>query len=169
MDTRNRLAPSRDSGFTLIEVCFALLIFGAMATVFATVFPVVLKSSTGTGRYSQASSLGLHKLDQIRAAGYAQAQTPASLVQQGVADSGTAQGNSVPFTVDFTAVDHLASGGGFLPSGSRGSISVVDYNSINSSVPTGNVLSVTATILWTGGGSTDGQYSVSTLIAKVEH
>lgn len=58
------------SGFTLVEVMVSILIFGFLATIFASSVIVSKSCSTMNGQYAQALSLCQHKIDRLRAVGF---------------------------------------------------------------------------------------------------
>lgn len=159
-------------GFSLLETVFALIIFAMMGLVFSAVLPVSLRGARINSHYAQAAALAQHKIAQIRAAGFAAAQTPASLASLGILDSGSASSLSVPYTASFAASDFLgasSSGNGIYPAGTTATVSVTDYTSQNPSVPAGTVDCVTVTVQWPQSAVSGGSYTLSGLIIQMSH
>lgn len=69
IDEKHVRAP-RHTGFTLIEVMVALMVFTFGILLFATSLPAAKQASRTNGQYIQASSLCQHKIDQLRGMGY---------------------------------------------------------------------------------------------------
>ncbi|MBV9850326.1 MAG: prepilin-type N-terminal cleavage/methylation domain-containing protein [Armatimonadetes bacterium] len=161
----------RQRGFTLMEVTLALIIFLMMTLVFAAVFPVAVRGAQFSNNYAQAAQLAQHKIDQLRAAGFSKMDYT-DLYNQGIIDAMNAPPASLPYSFTFTGADNLVSAGttqGFFPPGSAGTISVVDYSTMNPTVPAGQVDYVTIAINWSGGGISSGSYQVSAMIIKMAH
>ncbi len=155
----------RQSGFTLVEVALALIVFAMMTILFAAVFPMAVRGAQYSNNYAQAAMVADHKMDQLRDGGYGLLFNPSGntgLISQNIIDSVNANGS-----YDFTTADNLADGGtsqGYFPAGSTGTITVSDYTT--SGVPSGTMAYVTITIAWNGGGVSAGSYSLSSMISK---
>jgi prepilin-type N-terminal cleavage/methylation domain-containing protein len=148
-------------GFTLIEVSLTLIIFLMMTLMFAAVFPFAIRGAEHSTNYSQAVLIAQHKVDQIKAAGFSHLDYT-DLSGLGIVD---AVPSSSPYS--FTGVDDLDAGistNGFFPPGSTGTITIVDYSTINAAVPSGVIDYVTVNIKWAGSGISAGSYQVATLI-----
>ena len=165
----------RRRGFTLMEVTLALMIFMMMTLVFAAVFPVAVRGAQQGNNYAQAALLAQHKVDQLRAAGFTKMDY-ADLLSLGVIDPMTTPPTGLPYSYTFTGVDSLVSVGtgvgatqGFYPPGSTGTLSVVDYSTMNAAVPAGQMDYVTVAINWAGAGISSGSYQVSAVIIKMVH
>ncbi|MDQ2799699.1 MAG: prepilin-type N-terminal cleavage/methylation domain-containing protein [Armatimonadota bacterium] len=158
-------------GFTMMEVMLALTVFLLMTLMFAAAFPVVLRAAQTSSNYAQAGELAQHKIDQMRAAGVAQLNY-ANLVNLNVIDPMAQPPTGLPATFNFASVDNLANGNGtsgYFPTGSTGTITIVDYHTVNAAVPAGQVDYVTVTIAWPGGGNAAGSYKVSAMIVQMTH
>lgn len=159
-------------GFTLVEVTLALIVFLMMTLVFAAVFPTALRSAKFSNNYSQAAQIAQHKIDQMRAAGISNI-TYTGLLNQNIIDPVTPAPTGLPFTAPFTLTDGLANNGsgnnGYFPVGSTGTITVQDYHTINSAIPTGQMDYVTVALNWTNGSAAPSQYQVSAIIIKMKH
>lgn len=179
MSIRRRHAQRRksQSGFTLMEVVLAMVIFLMMSVMFAAVFPIAVRAGKLSNNYAQAAQLAQHKIDQVRAAG---------INKLGYSDLNAAQiidpmatpPSGLPATYTFTAVDGLApsgGNGGYFPPGSTGTLTISDYNAYLTSqgkvspVPTGVMDYITINIQWSGGGVSSGSYTTSALIIKMKH
>lgn len=176
----NRTRRGQGAGFTLMEIVLALTIFTMMTLMFAAVFPIAVRGAQFSNYYNQATLLGQHKIDQIRSAGFSVLQDPtgsqststSSLVSRNIIDSNSLSGSTVPYTAAFTAIDNLASSGtvqGLFPAGSTGTLSVVDYHTLNAAVPANKVDYVTVTINWSGAGLSTGSYQVSAVVIAMTH
>lgn len=174
----------RQQGFTIMEVCLALIVFTMMTLMFAAVFPVAIRAAKYSANYSQAALLAQHKLDQVRGAGYDKMDY-ASLRGLTVIDAlVTAPASITPQAYSFTGVDNLLGGNGttgILPANSMAAIIVSDYGSSatvtlpdgttytpqsNTSVSAGNVREATIVIRWQGAGLAPATYVSSALIVK---
>lgn len=160
------------SGFTLIEVSLALIVFLMMTLMFAAVFPMALRAAKFSNNYAQAAQIAQHKIDQMRAAGVGNLNYT-GLSGRGIIDPAP---NVSPYT--FTGVDALANDGsnhGYFPLGSTGTITVQDYHDfqtaagVTPTVPLGVMDYVTVTLNWTGGGVSTGNYHASAIIIKMRH
>jgi type II secretory pathway pseudopilin PulG len=167
-----RMRGKHFQGFTLLETVFALIIFAMMGLVFSAVLPVSLRGARMNSHYAQAAALAQHKIAQIRAAGFASAQNPATLAGLGILDSGSATSLAVPYTAGFTASDHLgadSAGNGIYPAGTTATVAVTDYAALNPSVPAGTVDCVTVTVQWPQSAVSGGSYTLSGLIIQSPH
>lgn len=88
-------------GFTLMEVMIALFVFSLLMVMFASSLLVAKSASTINGQYAQAISLGQHKIDQLRAVGYARL-TYQELCDPGIID---ATPNAPPYRFDSATND----------------------------------------------------------------
>ncbi len=159
-------------GFTLLETVFALIIFAMMGLVFSAVLPVSLRGARINSHYAQATALTQHKIAQIRAAGFASAQNPATLAGLGILDSGSATSLAVPYTASFAASDHLganSAGNGIYPAGTTATVAVADYAALNPAVPVGTVDCVTVTVQWPQSTVSAGSYTLSGLVIQMPH
>lgn len=157
----NRVSVRRGGGFTMVEVMISMMVFTMMIMIFAAVFPFALRTAEFSNNYSQAALLAQHKIDQLQTAGYTRLDY-ADLNGLGIIDSAAA---TSPYS--FTSVDNLVGGTGgtgFFPAGSTGTLSIVDYHTLNSSVPAGKMDYVTVTITWTSYTGNIGTYSASSLL-----
>lgn len=154
------------SGFSMIEVMFALIIFTMMVLIYGAVFPLAVRTTHHSSNYTQAALLAQHKIDQLRAAGYGSLDYT-GLLSREVIDPDPA-GNAMIFTNRDQLVPTATSPGLFTP-GSSGFIAIRDYNSVNASAPTGQVRLVTVTIQWTIAGKTPGSYSASALVTQASY
>jgi len=148
-------------GFTLVEVMFGMMVFIMMVLIFSAVFPFALRTAEFSNNYSQAALLAQHKIDELQTAGYSRLDYT-DLSSLGIID---ASPNASPYS--FTTVDNLDGGGanhGYFPVGSTGTITIVDYHTMNSSVPTGKMDYVTINITWTSYTGNVGTYSASALL-----
>lgn len=167
----------RSRGFTLIEVCLALIVFLMMTLVFAAVFPVALSAAKTSDNYAQAAQIAQHKIDQMRAVGYSglnyNGLLSSALIDPVPSPPGQTQ------TYHFENIDNLISNGGntgYFPPGSTGTITVRDYAAYAASQnaggylpPAGTVDYVTVTLTWTGAGTQSGTYSASAMIVQMKH
>ena len=151
----------RRRGFTLVEVMMSMMVFTMMILIFAAVFPFALRTAEFSNNYSQAALLAQHKIDELQTAGYSRLDYT-SLNGLGIID---ASPNTSPYS--FTTVDNLAGGGnnhGYFPVGSTGTVTIVDYHTLNSSVPAGKMDYVTINITWTSYTGNVGTYSASSIL-----
>lgn len=149
------------AGFTMVEVMLAMMVFTIMILIFAAVFPFALRTSAFSNNYSQAALIAQHKIDQLQNAGYARMDFT-DLSGLGIIDSST---TSSPYT--FTTVDNLIGGTGktgFFPAGSTGTVTIVDYHTLNSGIPAGKMDYVTVTITWTSYTGSNGSYKASIIL-----
>ncbi len=164
--------PKKSQGFTLLETVFALTIFTMMALLFSAVLPVSQRAARMNAYYAQAAALAQHKIAQVRAAGFSSVQSPAMLAALGVIDSGSATSQTVPYTADFLASDHLvadSTGSGLFPPGTTATLAVADYTAQNAAVPVGTVNTVTVTLHWPTTGTSSGTYTMSGLVIQMPH
>jgi type II secretory pathway pseudopilin PulG len=176
----------RAQAFTLIEVSLALIVFLMMTLMFAAVFPTAMRAGELSNRYSQASLLAQHKLNQLRQAGYAKLDYT-DLNGLGFVDTMSSPPTSYPCIFSFTQSDDLvpnSNGKGYFPSGTVGTITISNYESAttptsstlpvnspalagsNTSITSGNMKLVTVTISWPGQGGANGSYTASTMIVS---
>lgn len=168
------------SGFTIMEVGLALIVFAMMTLMFGAVFPMAIRGAQHGNNYSQAALLAQRKIDQLRSAGYnnlnATALQSASLhLIDSPQPSGYPINSGGATTYSFAAVDNLIGAGGFYAppnTGSVGTVTIGDYHDDiadpNTSLPpSGNAAQVTVTITW--GGRDPGAYSASALIINMSH
>jgi Tfp pilus assembly protein PilV len=147
-------------GFTIIEVTISMMVFLMMILVFAAVFPFAVRTAQFSNNYSQAALIAQHKIDQLHSAGYSRLNYNA-LSGLGIIDSS----NSAPYS--FAGVDHLVNGNGnsgFFGPGSTATITIQDYNLVNSAIPAGQMDYVTVIVRWVTPNMPAGTYKVSTLI-----
>lgn len=151
----------RSSGFTLIEIMIALVIFSFLILVFAATVPVATRTTSLNAQYAKATSLCQHKLDQMRAISYGRiintgTSQPnyAELLNAGIIDTTP---NTAPF--HFTNADEVDD---ILPQATT-SIAIQD------DTPMTNTCTVTVTITWkaVGRGTNTSSVSISTLIANL--
>ncbi len=166
------------SGFTLMEVAMAMMVFTMMTLMFAAVFPMAVRGAQHSSNYAQGTMLAQHKMDQLRTTGYIRLVDPAKLAPTGIIDNPQPAGYPIvsngATTYSFTSVDSLVSDGttkGYFAAGSTGTVTVSDYAagaapSGTSGVPAGTLAYVTVTISWVGGGISSGSTSVSAIISK---
>ncbi|MGC4046304.1 MAG: hypothetical protein QM758_21145 [Armatimonas sp.] len=159
--------------FTMLEVVLSILFFTMMVLLVATTVPMAARSSRQSSDSVQASSLILHKIDQLQSVGYAKQNglTLASL--RVVDDAGT-----LPTTnddgagsgaADFTTTDHLSAY--FVNAGAnpRGTIHLAPYMPSQKGSGSGIYYTVVqATIIMTWKDSRDQSRSLAmrTLIPK---
>ena len=158
-------------GFTLLEVMLSMFVFLMMTLMFAAVFPFASRSTKFSGNYAQAALIAQHKIDQLRAAGASKLDYT-DLSGLGIIDAAPVTG---PFS--FTATDNIAhytldvsnnpvgDDKGFYPYGSTGTVTIADYNTVNSSVPAGKIYVVTVMIKWRGASIASGIYTLSALVS----
>jgi prepilin-type N-terminal cleavage/methylation domain-containing protein len=98
-------------GFTLLEITIALMIFAIMILMFAATIPIATRATKYGNTYAVASSIALHKVNQLEGLGYTQMDGTV-LQTKGVLDSGWA-GNTPntrgmeAITGEFTDADKL--------------------------------------------------------------
>jgi hypothetical protein len=161
-------------GSMMVEVTLALIIFTMMVLLFAAVFPISVRAAHFSNYYAEATMIAQHKIDQLRYTGFSKIGDRANLSSLEIADSGLTS-SAPPYTASFTNIDSLAVNGnvqGFFPSGSTGTISVVDYASaagVSNPPPAGTVYRVTITITWTALGHAGSSYSASAFIVQMPH
>ena len=165
---------NRHSGFTLIEVVFALAIFLAMVIVFAAVFPIAVTASRFSNNYSQAAELAQHKIDELRGlpwSGFSSANFisngESNLLSNNVIDAGTCTTIGSGFTCNFTNIDNIANNGsniGYFPAGSVATVSVTPDT--NDGAFSYVVYTATVTISWSGGGVSSGSYSTAAKLVE---
>lgn len=168
----------RRSGFTLVEVALAMVVFTMMTLMFAAVFPMAVRGAQFSGNHTQGTMLTQHKMDQLRTAGYNRLVDSAKLADMGIIDNPQPAGypivGSGATTYSFTNVDALINDGthrGYYPPGSMGTVTISDYAtsaapSGTSGIPAKTLAYVTVAISWTGGGMTNGSTSISAIISK---
>lgn len=149
-------------GFTMIEVCLALVVFLMMTLMFAAVFPTVVRGAKMSDNYTQATFLAQHKLDQLRASGFNRLGTPGYPIVDQAQAAGypfTASDGSVSYS--FTTADSLLS---YFPTGSTGILKVTP----DTAAPGGGSAAkfVTVTITWTGGGASNGSYTLTSMMTN---
>ena len=140
---------------------FAMMIFTVMLLIFGAVFPFALRTAEFSNNYSQAALLAQHKIDELQTAGFARLDAT-DLTSLGIID---ASPNTSPYS--FTTVDNLVGGGanhGYFPVGSTGTITIVDYHTLNSSIPAGKMDYVTINIRWTSYTGNIGTYAASSIL-----
>lgn len=152
------------SGFTLIEVTIAMMIFLMMVLMFAAVFPLAVRGSLFSNNYAQAVSLCQHKMDQLRQEGFNNLSNPSSvLVHDSVIDTPGTQ-PSTGYSYSFTSCDNLTS---FYPSGATGTIQIAPAP-ITGGGTLSTVYAVTVTITWNTGTGSGSSYSLNAMIVKNE-
>lgn len=166
------------SGFTLMEVALAMIVFTMMTLMFAAVFPMAVRGAQYGSNYTQGTMLAQHKMDQLRTTGYNRLINSARLAEMGIIDKTQPAGYPITSngatTYSFTTVDSLINGGttsGYFAPGSMGTVTISDYAagsppSGTSGVPAATLAYVTVTISWVGGGISSGSTSVSAIISK---
>jgi prepilin-type N-terminal cleavage/methylation domain-containing protein len=70
LSVRKKYAKRR--GFTLLEITVALVIFAIMILMFVATIPIATRSAKYGNTYAVASSLALHKINQLEGLGYTQ-------------------------------------------------------------------------------------------------
>jgi type II secretory pathway pseudopilin PulG len=147
--------------FTLVEVTLSLIVFMMMILVFAAVFPFAVRTAQFSNDYAQASLLAQHKIDELLAAGYNRMDFT-DLSGLGIIDAAT---NTSPYT--FTGVDNLDGGGaatGYFRPGSSGTITIVDFNTVNASIQPGKMDYATIKLTWTSVTGSTSSYSASVVL-----
>ena len=153
----------------MLEVVISLLFFTMMALLTAAVVPMAARSSRQGNDFNQASSLLLHKIDQLQALGYARLDA-GSLASLGVVDNaGTlpaANPNGVlSGTATFSSADKLAAyfvGTGTDP---KGEIALAPYApSARGAIYT--VIEATVTVSWRDVRGQAHSQAMRTLIPK---
>ena len=170
---RPNLSRSHRAAFTMLEVILSLLFFTMMMIVTAAVVPMAARSSHQGNDFNQASSLLLHKIDQLQSIGFAQLQS-ANLVALGVVDSAgtlpTANPNGdLSGAATFTTVDKL--GAYFVNAGvdPKGEIALAPYAPSARVSGGGTVYSVieaTVTVSWRDARGMAHSQVMRTLIPK---
>lgn len=164
---RNRRA------FTLMEVVLSTLFFTMMALMVAAIVPMASRSSRQSSDTVQASSLVLHKIDQLQSAGYGKLEAPA-LVSMHVVDSA----GSLPTTnsdgtgtgdADFTTADRLSTY--FVNAGAnpRGTIHLAPYIPSQKGSGAGThytVIQATVILTWKDSRDQTRSMSMRTLIPR---
>lgn len=89
------------SGFTLVEVLFAMFIISMCALIVASTMPVATLSKTSGDYLTRASDIAEKEIESIRGAGFSNANAT-SLAAAGLIDSTTTVGTN---TYSFTNVD----------------------------------------------------------------
>ncbi len=142
----------RKSGFTLVEVMIALMVFTVLTLIFATSIPLAQKAAKMSGRYSQAISLCQHKIDQIRAVGYGR------INYTELSDAGIIDGSPLTAPFQFKVVDEVET---YLPQ--------PEATLVVEAIATDQIR-VTATVTWRTVPSATGtsSASLSGIISNVE-
>jgi len=168
-------------GFSLIEVALALIVLLMIVMIFGACFPLAVRSSQFSNNYTQATFLAQHKIDQIRAAGWANVVSSSkltgsgnsatdianqtTLTSLGITDSGQ---SSSPWT--FKSTDNLAS---FYGSTSTGTLTITpDQNDTYcaNAASTCDVATATVTITWPNSGRrSSGKYTLFAKIIEMQH
>jgi prepilin-type N-terminal cleavage/methylation domain-containing protein len=109
--TLARTKYSRHRGFTLLEITVALVIFAIMILMFVATIPIATRSAKYGNTYAVASSLALHKINQLEGLGYTQMDGPV-LEAKKVIDPDWAGNTPNPkgmeaITAEFTDTDKL--------------------------------------------------------------
>jgi prepilin-type N-terminal cleavage/methylation domain-containing protein len=168
----------RISGFTLLEVVLAVMIFSAMAMMFAAAMPLAARSVRYGNDWAQASSLVMHKINQLQEAGYT-AMTGPGLGQSGAgivdgtptAPSTNANGNQSG-SFEFTTTDNLAT---YFQGGSsadttkrpRGYLTIAPYTpSLNSATSVYSMIQATVRIVWTDARGRQQSFALTTLVPR---
>ncbi len=141
--------------FTLLEVVLAIVFFTMMTLLVAATLPMATRSSRQSSDTVQASSLLLHKIDQLQGATYTRLNAP-DLVNLGIVDGaetlpatnldGTGSGGAA-----FTNADNLRA---FFPDYSaqpEGRVELAPYvpsQKVVASVATYPVIQATVTVTW---------------------
>jgi prepilin-type N-terminal cleavage/methylation domain-containing protein len=147
--------PKARSGFTLIEVVIAMIIFLMMVLMFAAVFPIAVRGAIFSNNYAQAVALCQHKMDQLRDAGWNKMDY-ADLNNDGIVDTAAAGNQSIANTTDSLA--------GFYPTGCTGTIKVTT----DANVASNTVDDVQVTITWTTASGGNSSYTLYGMITKNE-
>ena len=142
-----------------------------MTLIFAALAPACLMAARAAGDYATASNIAQHKIEQLRASGFANLNV-GGLQGLNVIDatqpSGYPQSNPSGFpsgstAYSFTSSDNLASA---FPSGATGIITVApDQNA-----PSSMAYDITVAISWTSANGNSGNsrtYTATTIIANV--
>jgi type II secretory pathway pseudopilin PulG len=178
---KKQYSKSAQNAFSLIEMCFALVILLMIIVMFTASFPFVIRNSQFSNNYAQASFLAQHKIDQLRAAGWdkivdstkltgsgnstTDVTSVTPLTNLGIIDSGQ---NSAPWS--FVNSDSLAA---IYGSGCTGTIKITpDQNDTycSNAKSTCDVVTVTVTITWPNSGrSSSGSYSIFAKIISMQH
>jgi prepilin-type N-terminal cleavage/methylation domain-containing protein len=111
LSARKKHSNAKRRGFTLLEITIALVIFAIMILMFAATIPIATRSAKYGNTYAVASSLALHKINQLEGLGYTQMDGPLLEVKQ-VIDSGWTGNTPNPngmetITAEFTDADKL--------------------------------------------------------------
>lgn len=173
------------AGFTMIEVVFAMFILMLMALMFAVVVPTSARSTRYASDYAQASSVVMHKLNQVQDAGYANMDGPglggsgALIVDGSPSTPANNDNGDQTFTAEFTDRDKLweyfsggrDASGNRITSGNipRGYLYVSPYapSAITSgSTTTYSLVRVTATVQWWNAKGQLQTFSATTLVPK---
>ncbi len=85
------------SGFTLVEVCVAMLAMTVIIIIFGGSVLLAQRAGNVNGQYAQALSICQHKIDQLRAVGYYRAMSYDELYDAGIIDETP---NTSPFSFD---------------------------------------------------------------------
>jgi hypothetical protein len=155
-------------GFTIAEVAIGLTVLFCMIVIFGATVPVALDTSRATSDYSMISGIAHHKIEQIRACGFAninQAQLTGFNIIDITQPSGypNSSPNGFPSgstSYSFTSCDNVTS---FLPSNAIGVLTV----SPDPNAPTGEADDINVTISWTTANGINRSYSDNAIIANV--
>ena len=160
MNERRRFA-----GFTIIEVTIAVGLFLMMALLFGAAVPSITRSAQASSNATQAAELAMHKMDELRAAGFSRLDQ-SNLGSSGIGAIDSPQPSGYPLvtgsaaTYTFTSVDKLTS---LFPNGSTGTVTIA----ADAAAPAGKVDDVAVTITWTSSGSIGGSYTTRTKIGNL--
>jgi type II secretory pathway pseudopilin PulG len=163
--------------FTLIEVMFALIILAAMAVMFGVIMPVAGRNTRYAADYAQASSLVMHKINQIQEAGFDNMDAP-GFTAAGITDTISLPTNNdtgaQQFTAEFTTIDNLAqffNDKAGAPANStdkpHGYIYIAPYSASLLAVPgTYSLIRATVMVQWKNSRGQVQSFSATTLVPK---
>ncbi|MGC4043476.1 MAG: prepilin-type N-terminal cleavage/methylation domain-containing protein [Armatimonas sp.] len=163
------------SGFTLMEVALALVIFTLMALLTAAVVPMSARSVRYGNDYTQAATLVSHKVNQLQEAGYSNLNRNLANTTYKVVDSNgtlpttTANVNGTQSgSADFTTVDGLNTyfvGGVSDP---KGTITISPFApSRNATTGAYSAIEALVTVTWRDVRGRQQSYSSKTFVTKM--
>jgi prepilin-type N-terminal cleavage/methylation domain-containing protein len=176
---------SSKSGFTLLEITIALIIFAVMILMFVATIPIATRATKYGNNYGVASSLALHKINQLEALGYTQMDGPI-LQAQNVIDAGWT-GNTPntygmeTISAEFTEADKLWKffPGGETTTGTRNTGADAPSGTIvleplaasvktKSGIDIASLVRATITIRWKVGQNPTSKFTVTRFIPKTK-
>jgi prepilin-type N-terminal cleavage/methylation domain-containing protein len=185
MPARRSSKTNLRSGFTLIEVMLAMIVFLMMVLVFAAVFPFAITGAKYSNNYAQASLIAQQKIEELRklswsGLNFSTASSVTTLettmVNEGIADSGTCTTNATvtppSVTCSFANVDNLINSGatsGYFPPGTTATYTIQsDTNTINVP-PVNDVFNIWVSINWPSAGAPAGSFTTATKVVEMAH